>query len=208
MQDILYNAAAEFYKLKDVKYRVKLGRKRNTYDFILHFPPESFFHLAGLQHLTDIVFPSTNKERIFKEILEHNITIEYLKKSIYYESEKVEERITNLYLLEKILEDNKVAYKINPKELVKYSSIVADYLMEYKDSDTYYLFIVKERYNPQFDGEHKGRSFFKKDRVDYTTGTSKCTLLLMHKIYNFGTEQQNEIEIFRNPSYKPEFDEQ
>ena len=61
MQDILYDAAAEFYKLKDVKYRVKLGRKRNTYDFILHFPPESFFHLAGLQHLTDIVFPSTNK---------------------------------------------------------------------------------------------------------------------------------------------------
>lgn len=208
MQDILYDAAENFYKLKDVKYRVKLGRKRNTYDFIVHFPPETFFHLAGLQHLTDIVFPSTNKERIFKEILDHNITINYLKKSIYYESEKIEERITNLYLLEIMLENNKVAYKINPKELAKYSSIVADYLVEYKDVDTFYLFIVKEYLNPQFDGEHKGRSFFKKSKVDYTIGTAKCTLLLMHKIYNFGTDNQNEIEIFRNPSYKPELNEQ
>lgn len=45
------------------------GRKGKSYEIMLHFPPECFFHLSGLQHLTDITFPSKNKERIYKEIL-------------------------------------------------------------------------------------------------------------------------------------------
>lgn len=56
MQDILYDAAIIYEKLKDIVYKIVVGRKGKSYSIMLHFPPESFFHLAGLQHLTDITF--------------------------------------------------------------------------------------------------------------------------------------------------------
>ena len=68
MSDILYDAAMEYKKLERTVYRIIVGRKGYSYPIMLHFPPESFFHLAGLQHLTDLTYPSTNKERIYKEI--------------------------------------------------------------------------------------------------------------------------------------------
>ena len=72
MSDILYDAAMEYKKLERTVYRIIVGRKGYSYPIMLHFPPESFFHLAGLQHLTDLTYPSTNKERIYKEILKKN----------------------------------------------------------------------------------------------------------------------------------------
>ena len=83
MSDILYDAAIEYKKLERTTYRIIVGRKGYSYPIVLHFPPESFFHLAGLQHLTDLTYPSTNKERIYKEILEKNFTIKDIQKSIY-----------------------------------------------------------------------------------------------------------------------------
>ena len=65
MSDLLYNAAVEYQRLQNVVYKIIVGRKGKSYTLQLHFPPESFFHLTGLQHLTDITFPSTNKERIY-----------------------------------------------------------------------------------------------------------------------------------------------
>lgn len=85
MQDLLYKAAMEYKQLSGTVYRIVLGRKGKSYTIMLHFPYESFFHLAGLQHLTDIQFSSQNKERIFKEILNHRITIEHLRKSVFFE---------------------------------------------------------------------------------------------------------------------------
>lgn len=201
-QDILYRAAKEYNKLHNVVYDIKLGRKGKAYNLMLHFPSESFFHLTGMQHLDDLKFPSSNKERIFKEILKGRLTIEYLKKSIHYKEWNIEERIRNLYLIEKILEDNKVIYKINPREYRNYSTIIADYLLEYQDIDIYYLFVIKERMTPKFDNEHKGCSFLKKDKADYTRGTAKTTLLLLNKILNYGKDKQEEIQIYINPSYK------
>lgn len=203
-QDILYKAAEEYARLKSVAYEIKLGRKGKEYDLLLHFPYDSFFHLIGLQHLEDLTFPSKNTERIFKEIRNGNITVDFLKKSPYYEPFKIEERMTNLYLIENIIENNKVAYKINPTEYIKYTSIKAEYLLEYKDiMDTFYLFLVEEKQNPRFEKEHKCCSFFKKDNFDYTVRTAKTTLLLLNKIEDFGTTSERKIEIYRNPSYKP-----
>ena len=104
-QDILYEAAVKYAKLRHVAYEIKLGRKGKEYNLLLHFPYDSFFHLAGIQHLDDLKFSSTNRERIFKDILSGDLKIEYLKKSLKYEQYKVEERIANLYLLEDIIEN-------------------------------------------------------------------------------------------------------
>lgn len=198
MSDILYNAAIEFKKLENTVYRIIVGRKGYAYTITLHFPSESFFHLAGLQHLTDITFPSKNKERIYKEILQKNITIADLKKSTFYEKWFIEERLLCFYYLKEIIESNSIIYLINSKRYITYTQIRADYLCEYVDEyDIIYLFLVIESHYPKFENECKGCSMFKKHGYDYTIGTSKTTTLLIEKIENGNTEI-----VFRNPSYK------
>lgn len=104
MSDVLYNAAIEYKKLEKTVYKIIVGRKGYSYSIMLHFPPESFFHLAGLQHLTDLTFPSTNKERIYKEILKKNFTEEDIKKSIFYDKWFIEERLNNFTYLKDQME--------------------------------------------------------------------------------------------------------
>lgn len=38
MSDILYNAAIEYQSLKDITYKIVLGRKKRAYNIMLHFP--------------------------------------------------------------------------------------------------------------------------------------------------------------------------
>lgn len=198
MTDLLYQAAMEYQKLQNIKYKVIVGRKGKAYTILLHFPEESFFHLAGLQHLTDITFPSRNKERIYKEILNHEITVENLKKSVFYESWFIEERLAHLHHLQDMFESNVVTYLIHQQEYVKYTSVKADYLCEYTIADgTLYLFTVLQRKFPKFENECRGCSFFKKHKTDYTNGTAKTTVLLIEKIVDENTE-----EIYRSLSYK------
>lgn len=203
MEDLLYEAAIEYQKLRDVTYDIKIGRKGKAYDILLRFPYESFFHLAGLQHLDDLTFPSTNKERIYKMILEQKITIDFLKKSPNYEKYYIEERLGNLYLIESILENNQITYLINPKEYAKYTSIRAHYLIEHKElvPDIFYLFI-KKVLDSEIQNDHRGCSFFKKHDTDFTKGTAKAVLLLMNKIIRVSKEETVVEEIYRNPSYK------
>lgn len=204
MSDILYSAAVQYCNLKNIAYNIILGRKGKAYELMLHFPPESFFHLAGLQHLSDITFPSKNKERILKEILFKKITIETLKKSEYFEEYYIEERLLYLNMIQTMLEDGSAVFLINPNEYSRYTTIKADYLFKYTYLNVHelYFFSIIERLSPRFENECKGCSFFKKHDTDFTKGTSKTTTLIIRKIINFRKEQELAIEIFRNPSYK------
>lgn len=83
-KDLLHFAAVKYGKLLTIGYHIILGRKGREYHIQLRFPYDSFFHLAGLQHLTDITYPSTNKERIYKEIINENLTYETIKNSLPY----------------------------------------------------------------------------------------------------------------------------
>lgn len=198
MSDILYSAAVEYKKLENIVYRIIIGRKGRSYPIILHFPPESFFHLAGLQHLTDLTYPSTNKERIYKEILDKNLTVNDIKKSIFYSKWFIEERLNSFNHLKEMIEGDTITYLINAKQYIKYTSIKADYLCEHKANlDILYLFLVMERHYPIFKNECKGCSLFRKHDYDYTVGTSKTTTLLIEK------EERgvDKIVIFRNPAY-------
>lgn len=198
MSDLLYQAAIEYGKLKNIIYRIVIGRKGKAYTLMLHFPKESFFHLAGLQHLKDITFPSTNKERIYKEILKGQITIEDIKKSVFYEEWFIEERLSNLHLLQDMFNSNSITYLIHNKMYVKYTTIRADYLcVQNTEQGIIYLFSVIERKSPRYVNECRGCSFFKKHDTDYTNGTSKTTTLLIEKHINDRIET-----VYRNPSYK------
>lgn len=203
MTDILYDAAIEYQRLKNVVYKIVVGRKGKSHTIQLHFPPESFFHLAGLQHLTDITFPSKNKERIYKEILNHKIGIQDIQKSIFFEEYYIEERLKDFYYLEKMLDSNAVTYLINSKRYIQFTKISADYLCERNiDMNIVYLFVVREWKYPKFQNECKGCSLFTKHDVDYTNGTAKTTTLLIEK-----QTGDNTVQVFRNPVYKEESSE-
>lgn len=199
MPDILYDAATEYGKLKNTVYRIVVGRKGNAYPIVLHFPPESFFHLAGLQHLTDLTFPSTNKERIYKEILKKRLTLCDIEKSIFYGQWFIEERLNSFRHLISMIEGNSVTYLINASRYIAYTSIKADFLCEHKVSpDVFYLFLARERWHPIFKDEYKGCSFFKRHGYDYTVGASKTATLLIER----EDKGEEKIIIFRNPAYR------
>lgn len=150
-----------------------------------------------MQHLKDLTFPSTNKERIYKEILKRKITIDDIKKSVFYEKWFIEERLNNFTYLEDLLDSNTVRYLINQKQYMSYSDIKADYLCERTIlTDIFYLFIVKEN-NAIDSNVCKGCSFLRKHRTDYTNGTAKTTTLLIEKNSNGYTSV-----IYKNPYFK------
>ena len=205
MDDILYSSAIEYEKLLNKGYYILLGRKNKKYILNLRFKRADFFHLAGLQHLTDITFSSKNKERIFKEILNKKISNEMLKKSVFYERFCIEERIVNLKRLEEMLDSSQFMFLINHKEYLKYTRIYADYLCEYflpeNQNECLYFFTVKVM-NPTVLDEVSGCSFFKKHDVDYTKGATETKLLLNQKLIGCGTTIEEVIELYRHSNYK------
>jgi len=114
--------------------------------------------LAGLQRLTDLTYPSTNKERIYKEILKKNFTVNDIEKSIFYGKWFV---LNSFIYLKDMIEGDFITYLINAKRYIAYTTIRADYLCEHKNNlGILYLFLVMERYHPMFKNECKGCSFF------------------------------------------------
>lgn len=197
MPNALYDASIEYQKLKDTVYKIVVGRKGKSRIIMLHFPPESFFHLAGLQHLTDITFPSKNKERIYKEILSQKLTMDDIRKSVFFDKWFIEERLQSFHFLEEMIDSNSITYLINAKRYITYTKIKADYLCEHLiDRSILYLFLVMEQYHPKFKNECKGCSLFRKHEYDYTIGTARTTTLLIEKIKD-GTY----TTIYRNPAY-------
>ena len=182
MTDILYEMACLYSSWKDITYKIVLGRKQKTYELMLHFPAKSFFHLAGLQHLTDLDFGTKSKAFIFKKILEN--------------------RIANLGLIPDIIELGKAKYLINRNVYKNYTTIKADYLMEYNiEQRIFYLFSLIVQNNPDFANECVCCSFFQKEKVDFTKGTISTKVLLLKKIIHMGKENEMCQTVYMNPVY-------
>lgn len=204
MEDILYNAAVKYKELLDRGYHIVLGRKSRIYTLQLRFTMDSFFHLVGFQHLTDITYTSKNRERIYKDILNGKITYKLIRKSVFYEEYFIEERIRYMERLEEMLDSCRFHFLINHNEYIKYTRIYADYLCEYElpelKQEYLYFFTIKCKYS-KIENEYRGCSFFKKHDIDYRRGTSETKLLLNEKITNIGKETENVKEIYRHPKY-------
>jgi hypothetical protein len=205
MMDLLYSAAVKYGKLLTIGYHIILGRKGKEYHIQLRFPYDSFFHLIGLQHLTDLTYPSKNKERIYKEIIGENLTYGTISKSQYFEEFYIKERIEYLDCLENMLDSCELIFLINPKEYAKHTKIKANFLFEHdfmlNEPITLYLFLVKKT-SPKICNECKGCSFFRKHEIDFRRGTSQTTILLVEKYKNVDTIDQEGEVLFRNPSYR------
>lgn len=175
--DKLQQKAVAFLQLIDYQYVIKLGRKGQIHNFVIDFQKQDFFHLIGLQKLTDLNFLKRSSVHIFNSCLKGKLTYSMLQKSEYFDD--LGYRFDYFHLLEKILDDNELVFKCNINSMRVYSNIIADYMLQnFRDDLTFYIFTEKRtNADTQF-----CKSFFENSINDYTKGQTKMTLLYKEKV--------------------------
>lgn len=187
--DKLYACALAFKELLDTEYHIIIGRKNKLTKIIIKFEDYHFHHLMGLGKLKDIEFSTPNRTLIFNQILKRKITYEDIKQSNFIS--KIENRFTPLSNIESILDLNNLVFKYNQNNL-KFSNIQSEYLLStiYHENEIY-VFISKDM------EAYFCRSFFPKEKIDYTNGQMKYTLLQkikVNKITGIKTIQFNRLD--------------
>lgn len=129
----------------------------------------------GLGKLKDLRIAKQNRSSVFDEIIIGSTTYETLAKSRYLS--QIENRFEPLALIEQLLDDNRLVFRYNAK-LNQFSLIEADYLLStpLENSDIY-IFIAEHKDT----GKYFCRSFFPKEKKDYTEGQPRYTMLYKEK---------------------------
>ena len=176
MGDILTSANA-YSKLLDIEYQLILGRKNKTVALSIYFDENQFFHLAGLQYLTDrTTLLYGDRSVLFQRILNGNITKQQIETSSFYSD--IKDRVDYLAYLESIMDSNKTIFKYNPK-IDAFSSIAADFLMKNEiQTRNIFTFLSLDKSC----GKYFCRSFFSQLDKDYSEGQTTWTLLYKKKI--------------------------
>lgn len=174
--DKLLECTRVFEKLLDTQYRIIIGRKGKTVEIIIGFSRLDFHHLMGLGKLKDLRIAKQNRETVFNEILRGIITYEGITESRYLGL--IQNRFEPLMSMEHLLDDNRLVFRYNTK-LNQFSLIEADYLLSTPhEGKDIYIFIAKN----EDSGTYYCRSFFPKERTDYTKGQAIYTMLSKEKI--------------------------
>ena len=173
--DKLQKCAKAFENLLEIQYRIIIGRKGKTAELVIGFSKLDFHHLMGLGKLKDLRIAKQNRGSVFDEIITGITTYETLTKSRYLA--QIENRFEPLALVEQLLDDNRLVFRYNTK-LNQFSLIEADYLLStpFENSDIY-IFIAEHKDT----GKYFCRSFFPKEKKDYTEGQPRYTMLYKEK---------------------------
>lgn len=164
-----------FIPLLTTEYELVLGRKGVAVTLRISFNKKDCFHLMGLQYLVDRPELSRNRDKIFDEIANGTITIEKIETSDFYS--KIQQRVHFLPLLESMIDSNDTVFKYNKKVNI-YSMIDADYLMETNiENRDLFLFLSNDEADKYF-----CRSFFPKEKKDYSKNQASWALLYKKKI--------------------------
>ena len=168
------DCVSSFIPLLSTEYEIVLGRKNVAVKFIITFDKKDWFHLMGLQYLTDRPELRRDREKIFDEIQKGIIKKENIESSDFYH--KIQDRVHFLPLLENMLDSNDTVFKYNKKSNV-YSMIEADYLMKnHMERKNLFLFLSNVR-----DDSYFCRSFFSEEKMDYIKNQASWTLLYKKK---------------------------
>ncbi len=181
--DLLMKCASNFQKLMDYEYRFILGRKGQLQDITLGFSNTDFHHLAGLHKLKDIDLARLNRNIVFQQILNGNITYSTLLKS--QSLPEIQSRLNTLPYLESLLDGNQLFYKYN-KKVFPHSSIQSEFLLKLGDGiilNLSFLFVDHAKKDVYF-----CRSFFPMEQTDYSKRQMQYTLLKKEK-HNLKTHQ-------------------
>ena len=84
----IHTAQNAFAKLLDIEYEFILGRKNKNITLNVEFQKAHFFHIAGLQHLTDLPRLKLSTEAIYNLLENGGISASYIESSRNYDSIK------------------------------------------------------------------------------------------------------------------------
>lgn len=175
--DKLHTCAKAFEKLLNIQYRIIIGRKGKSAELRIVFSKWDFHHLSGLGKLKDLRIAKKNREIVFNEILNGQTTYQSICISRYLPL--IENRFAPLTCIEQLLDNNQLVFRYNKKRN-QFSLIEADYLLSTPlQGNDIYLFLA---YNDSSDS-YFCRSFFPKEKTDYSKGQAIYTLLYKEKIY-------------------------
>lgn len=185
-QDKLYERANSYKTLLNTEYKLFLGKASKLREVEIIFTEYEFAHLIGLHYLKDITeLYYSNMYALYKAILNKEITYDMIKESTYFNT--IQNRFEQFICFEELLDESEEIYLYNYKKL-KYTKIKAEYLIQcFHNNEEYYIFL--DKFNT---GENKDkyfcRTFFKRNKVDYTIMQTKYALLRKEKI-NIETNQ-------------------
>lgn len=194
----LLRSLSAYKKILGFSYYFVIGRKNQTVDITLNFTKKDFFHLAGLQYLTDMRELNNDREKIFYKIERDPDFSNIILNNVNYS--KIKERVNFVAALEEFLDSNKTVFKFNNRTNT-FSLIDADYILKNSDiAQNMYVFISKDIKNSN---TYFCRSAFtrNKSEKDYAAGHTSYTLLYKEKIDLLTSEKQI---LYSHPSYKKE----
>lgn len=176
MNNVL-DSAKKFSRLLDIEYEIVLAQKGKQVKLLISFEKIHFYHLAGLQYLTDIHELDNQREIVFDWILSETIKSNRIESSKFYQ--KIQERVHYLARLESIFDDNGTIFKYDEKENILTSQIKGDYLMSNSiESRNIFTFLSKTS-----EEKYYCRSFFPQSFKDYSYRQKKWTVLSKKKIF-------------------------
>ena len=116
----------------------------NDIKFTIHFTAENFYHLLGLEKLTDVVqLKNKQPARVYKQILSETIKSGTIQKSNLYHL--IENRIKNFEHIKDFLhyeKSNKIIIDFNARKLPFKTKLHNTKFMLYKHIDTTYLHLT------------------------------------------------------------------
>ncbi len=185
--DYLQVCAKSFEHLLNIKYHIILGRKGKLTELNILFAPTEFHHLIGIHKLHDLRLSRGNREKIFYQILDGQLSLADLKKSRYFPM--IQKRMKPFEQIENFLDSNKLIFRYNQK-LQSFSLIEAEYLLStpYEKTDIYIFLDQLPEPDTFF-----CRSFFPKEGKDYTKGQAVYTLLKKRKNLAFNRKDHYTI---------------
>ena len=169
--------------------------KRNpSYDRDLHFSPNDFHHLAGIQHADDIDLGLNPRERygekFFHAVLSKRITSTKLEKSANWK--QIESRLHIINNLDHIIENPLVVAEFRADRVRGGSRINAKYIIKSQTGqDILFLFLDEKT------GKYYCKSAFKYEALDYTVNQTQLTTLKITK-----TTESGYTIIYLRPNFK------
>ena len=134
-RDLLDKAIDACEKLKDVEYRIVVGKNNVETEILLSFPVNRFSHMMGFHKLKDINYlncDERNKERIYEAVLSNRWGLrDKISGSAFIES--IVPRFRAVGRLEDYLDHNEEVYYSKPNYFNHFSHIAYDFALHVID---------------------------------------------------------------------------
>lgn len=192
----LIRSIKTYDRLLNKSYYFVIGRKNKAVEIHLQFSKKEFFHLSGLQYITDIPFLKSDREKVYDKIYSDSRFREKILNSDNYS--KIKERVELVANMEFFLDSNKTIFKYN-NHTNSSSSIQADFILKNEDISKFMYVFISKIINTS--NSYCCRSSFprNKDKCDLAKGHTSFTLLHKEKT----NIQTGEIQVlFSSPLYK------